>query len=139
MGEMYEIASDTLEVKGQFLRQEGIEQKNKGAGTIALVRTSGPIDAICPLKVSIWVRMISFPIISRKRTSLRDLIMTLPVFVPGIPSLEWIFRGMKVYDFDPRLLKRAVPIMERPTSRRTSNLAIVIKNIIEDLQGKRIL
>jgi len=59
--------------------------------------------------------------------------MTVPLFIPGIPSLEWIFRGMKVYDFDPRLLKRAVPIMGKTDLEKDgSNLAIVIKKIIED-------
>ncbi|MGV8129644.1 MAG: AAA family ATPase [Methanolinea sp.] len=135
MGEMYEIASDTLEVKGQFLRQEGIEQKNKGAGTIALVRTGGPIQyCICPPEGLDLGEDDIFPYyFQKKNIPAGTLIMTLPVFVPGIPSLEWIFRGMKVYDFDPRLLKRAVPIMGKTDLEKDgSNLAIVIKNIIED-------
>ncbi|MBP7121291.1 MAG: AAA family ATPase, partial [Methanolinea sp.] len=105
MGEMYEIASDTLEVKGQFLRQEGIEQKNKGEGTIALVRTGGPIQyCICPPEGLELGEDDIFPYyFQKKNIPAGTLIMTLPVFVPGIPSLEWIFRGMKVYDFDPRL------------------------------------
>jgi predicted ATPase len=57
--------------------------------------------------------------------------LTLPV--PGIPPLERIFRGMKVFDFDPWLLKRAVPIMGKTELEKDgSNLAIVIKNILED-------
>jgi len=134
-GETYEIASDTLEVKGQFLRQEGGEQKSIGEGTIALARTGGPIQYfIYPPKGFEIRKEELFPYyFQRKDIPGGTLIMTLPLFVPGIPSLEWIFRGMKVYDFDPCLLKRAVPIMGKTDLEKDgSNLAIVIKNIIED-------
>lgn len=134
-GETYEIASDTLEVKGQFLRQEGSEKKERGEGTIMLVRTGGPIQyCICPPKGLEMGDDDLFPYyFQRKEVPGGTLIMTLPLFVPGVPSLEWIFRGMKVYDFDPRLLKKAVPIMGKTDLEKDgSNLAIVIKNIIED-------
>lgn len=65
--------------------------------------------------------------------------MNLPMVVPGVPPLEWIFRGMKVYDFDPHLLKRAVPIMGKTDLEKDgNNLAIVIKKITED-PGKKVM
>ncbi|MCU0631418.1 MAG: AAA family ATPase [Methanolinea sp.] len=134
-GEVYEIASDALEVKGEFLRQEGGEQKSAGVGTIALVRAGGPTQyCICPPKGLDMQEDEIFPYyFQRQDIPGGTLIMTLPLFVPGIPSLEWIFRGMKVYDFDPRLLKRAVPIMGKTDLEKDgSNLAIVIKKILDD-------
>lgn len=139
VGETFEIASDTLEVKGQFMRQEAGEQTSAGEGTIALVRTGGPIQYfICPPKGLEMREEELFPYyFQRKDIPGTKLIMTLPLFVPGVPSMEWIFRGMKVYDFDPRLLKRAVPIMGKTDLEKDgSNLAIVIKNIIEDPKKK---
>ncbi len=139
-GETFEITSDTLEVKGQFLRQEAGEQKSAGIGTIALLRTGGPIHyCICPPKGLEFHENELFPYYFQKKDIPGTrLIMTLPLFVPGVPSMEWIFRGMKVYDFDPRLLKRAVPIMGKTDLEKDgSNLAIVIKNIIEDPEKKK--
>jgi predicted ATPase len=46
---------------------------------------------------------------------------------------------MKVYDFDPKLLKKAVPIMGKTELEKDgSNIAIVVKNIIED-PGKKVI
>lgn len=44
---------------------------------------------------------------------------------------------MKVFDFDPLLLKRAVPIVGKTEAEKDGgNLAIVIKNILEDPHKK---
>ncbi|HII75766.1 MAG TPA: AAA family ATPase [Methanolinea sp.] len=138
-GETFEIASDALEVEGEFFRQEEGEQRSAGTGTIALVRAGGPIQyCICPPKGLELREEELFPYyFQRVDIPEGTLLMTLPLFVPGIPSLEWIFRGMKVFDFDPRLLKKAVPIMGKTDLEKDgSNLAIVIKRILED-PGKK--
>ena len=65
------------------------------------------------------------------------LIANIPMNVPGIPPLEWIFRGIKIYDFDPRLLKKAAPMLGKTELEKDgSNLAIVVKGICEDPDRK---
>ncbi len=134
-GETYEISSDTLTVSGEFLVMVGQEKRRAGQGTIGLVRDGNVIRyCTCPPEGLGLRDEDLFPFSFRTAEADRGrLIMTVPLFIPGIPSLEWIFRGMKVYDFDPRLLKRAVPIMGKTDLEKDgSNLAIVIKKIIED-------
>ena len=133
--ETFEISSDTLEVEGKFFLKEGGEHRSAGEGTITLVKAEGPIQyCICPPKGLDLKENDLFPYyFQRMNIAEGTLIMTLPLFVPGIPSLEWIFRGMKVFDFDPRLLKKAVPIMGKTDLEKDgSNLAIVIKRILDD-------
>jgi predicted ATPase len=61
------------------------------------------------------------------------LIANSPVSVPGIPPLEWIFRGMKVYDFDPHLLRNTIPIIgKKELEKDGGNLPLVIKWILDD-------
>ncbi|MDH7491879.1 MAG: AAA family ATPase [Methanolinea sp.] len=134
-GENYEISSDTLTVSGEFLRLEGQEKKETGIGTIRLAREGRVIHYTITPPDGLELRNEELLPFSFRTTEAdrKKLIMTVPLFIPGVPSLEWIFRGMKVYDFDPRLLKRAVPIMGKTDLEKDgSNLAIVIKKIIDD-------
>ncbi len=53
-------------------------------------------------------------------------------------SYEKVFDRISVYDFDPRLPKKAVPITGRTELEEDgSNLAIVLKNIVESKEKKR--
>ncbi|MCQ8894652.1 MAG: AAA family ATPase [Methanolinea sp.] len=134
-GETYEIASDTLTVEGEFQRLQGGEKGPVGEGSLGLTREGGSIRYFINPPGGLALREEElFPFTYRSAEAPeRRLIMTVPLFIPGIPSLEWIFRGMKVYDFDPRLLKKAVPIMGKTDLEKDgSNLAIVIKKITED-------
>lgn len=140
-GENYEISSDTLTVSGEFLRLEGQEKKGVGDGTIGLAREGRIIHYTITPPDGLELHNEELLPFSFRTTEAdrKKLIMTVPLFIPGIPSLEWIFRGMKVYDFDPRLLKRAVPIMGKTDLEKDgSNLAIVIKKIIEDPERRNL-
>jgi predicted ATPase len=138
-GENYEISMDILTILGNFF-QPGAEGTHQiGAGTLTLSRAEGSVAyCICPPEGLDLKDQDLFPQYFQKREiPQRWLIMNLPISVPGIPPIEWIFRGMKVFDFDPRLLKRAVPIMGKTELEKDgSNLAIVIKNILEDPRKK---
>ncbi|MDD1708815.1 MAG: AAA family ATPase [Methanoregulaceae archaeon] len=138
-GENYDISLDLLTISGNFHRPgvKGIDQL--GAGTLTLSRIEGYVAyCVCPPEGLDLKEQELFPQYFQKREiPQRWLIMNLPISVPGIPPIEWIFRGMKVFDFDPRLLKRAVPIMGKTElDKDGSNLAIVIKNILEDPKKK---
>ena len=138
-GENYDISIDLLTISGNFHRPgvKGIDQL--GAGTLTLSRIEGYVAyCVCPPEGLYLKEQEFYPQFFQKREiPQRWLIMNLPISVPGIPPIEWIFRGMKVFDFDPRLLKRAVPIMGKTElDKDGSNLAIVIKNILEDPKKK---
>ncbi|MCL6466619.1 MAG: AAA family ATPase, partial [candidate division WOR-3 bacterium] len=61
------------------------------------------------------------------------LIERLPSFV-----MPPIFGEISIYDFDPKLPKKAIPITGRAEIEEDgNNLAIVLKNIIEDKEKKR--
>ena len=138
-GENYDISLDLLTISGNFYRPgvKGID--HLGAGTLTLSRIEGYVAyCVCPPEGLDLKEQELFPQFFQKREiPQRWLIMNLPISVPGIPPIEWIFRGMKVFDFDPRLLKRAVPIMGKTElDKDGSNLAIVIKNILDDPEKK---
>jgi len=138
-GENYEICRDVLMISGTFSRPGANGPDQLGMGTLTLSRTGGSVAYTVCLPDGPGLKDYElFPQYFQKREiPPRLLIMNLPVSVPGIPPLEWIFRGMKVYDFDPRLLKRAVPIMGKTELEKDgNNLAIVIKNILDD-PGKK--
>ena len=138
-GESYEISMDLLTVSGNFCHSGASGIHQLGAGTLTLSRVDGSVaHSVCPPEGLELKDEDLFPQYFQKRQIPQKwLIMNLPISVPGIPPIEWIFRGMKVYDFDPRLLKRAVPIMGKTELEKDgSNLAIVIKNILEDPKKK---
>jgi len=138
-GENYEISRDLLVITGIFSRPETDERSELGMGRITLARVEGSVAyTIVPPETLELSDQELFPqYFQRQEIPARWLIMNLPIAVPGIPPLEWIFRGMKVFDFDPLLLKRAVPIVGKTELEKDgSNLAIVIKNILEDPQKK---
>jgi len=138
-GENYEISLDLLVISGNFSRPGAEGMDHLGAGTLTLSRVEGSVAyrVISPECLDLREQELFPHYFQKREIPERWLIVNLPISVPGIPPIEWIFRGMKVFDFDPRLLKRAVPIMGKTELEKDgSNLAIVIKNILEDPQKK---
>jgi predicted ATPase len=134
-GENYEVNRDLLVITGIFSRPGTEEVTGLGMGRITLAKVDKSVAyAIVPPETLELRDQELFPQYFQKREIPdRWLIMNLPIPVPGIPPLEWIFRGMKVFDFDPRLLKRAVPIVGKTELEKDgSNLAIAIKNILDN-------
>ncbi|MDD1714895.1 MAG: AAA family ATPase, partial [Methanoregulaceae archaeon] len=131
-GEGYEITRDVLVITGTFaLPGEDI----RGMGSISLSRSNDSISyqVTPPEEMNLRDEEIFPHYFQKHELPPAWLIMNLTLPVPGIPPLERIFRGMKVFDFDPWLLKRAVPIMGKTELEKDgSNLAIVIKNILDD-------
>ncbi|MDD1720082.1 MAG: AAA family ATPase [Methanoregulaceae archaeon] len=130
----YEVVRDTLTITGEFLRPGKKDLDRTGVGSLALAQAEGQISycVIPPEGVEISDDDL-FPHYFQKQTLRDRLIMNTPVAAPGVPPLEWIFRGVKVYDFDPRLFKKAVPMVGKSQLEKDgANLAIVIKSIIED-------
>ncbi|HON82129.1 MAG TPA: AAA family ATPase [Methanoregulaceae archaeon] len=138
-GDNYEISRDLLVITGTFSRPGTHERCELGMGRITLAKADHSVAyAIVPPDTIELRDQELFPQYFQKHEiPSRWLIMNLPIAVPGIPPLEWLFRGMKVFDFDPLLLKRAVPIVGKTELEKDGgNLAIVIKNILEDPHKK---
>lgn len=134
-GEGYEITRDLLVITGTFALSGVSGENTRGMGSLSLSRSDDSISyqVTPPDEMNLRDEEIFPHYFQRHELPPAWLIMNLTLPVPGIPPLERIFRGMKVFDFDPWLLKRAVPIMGKTELEKDgSNLAIVIKNILED-------
>ena len=140
----FEIAKDNLTLKCNFVRLEKqkkkIEEKETiGQGEIILSRGANgkvKIDLNKPEEVSIEKDDIYPPFVREEKSSDSTLLLQRPFFF--IPPLKEIFRDISVYDFDPKLPKKATPITGKVELEEDgSNLSIVLKNITENEEKKR--
>jgi predicted ATPase len=135
----YEVSRDNLIISGDFLEPAAIGQQIIGSGTMGLSQLNGELRYLLNPPEGLVLRDEDlFPhLFQRHEIPATRLIVNTPVTVPGIPPLEWIFRGIKVYDFDPRLLKKAAPMVGKTELEKDgSNLAIVVKGITENAEKK---
>lgn len=142
-GTGFEIAKDKLTEKCNFVKLE--EKKNKikekekiGKGEIIISCTNGKvnIDLNKPVEVPITEDDI-FPIFFRKeKIPPHTLLLETPFFY--MPPVGRIFSNISIYDFDPKLPKRATPITGKAELEENgSNLSIVLSNIIRHKDKKR--
>ena len=134
----YEVPKDHLEITGDFFGPATPGEKT-GPGCMILSLVDGEIQYNLVPPPGFVVRDEDlFPHLFQKQENpFSRLIANIPMNVPGIPPLEWIFRGIKIYDFDPRLLKKAAPMLGKTELEKDgSNLAIVVKGICEDPERK---
>lgn len=140
----FEIAKDNLTLKCNFVRLE--KQKKKieekeiiGQGEIILSRGANgkvKIDLHKPEEVSIEKDDIYPPFVREEKLSDSTLLLQSPFFF--IPPLKEIFSDISIYDFDPKLPKKATPITGKVELEEDgSNLPIVLKNITENEEKKR--
>ncbi len=145
-GTGFEIAEDSLTRKCHFMRlaeKNGkTEEKEKlGQGEILFSKINGRIS------VDLKKTPSNIPIDKNDVISscLRDmeggkfpskaLLLEQSFF-----TFTWenIFKDISIYDFDPKLPKKATPITGKAELEEDgSNLAIILKNIIEDKEKKR--
>lgn len=137
----FEIANDNLTQKCKFVRLESrkkkVEEKEElGEGKIIISSANGEIKIGLdkPEDVSIKEDDIFSPFLREKIPS-DTLILQLPFFM--LP-LEGIFNNISVYDFDPKLPKKATPITGKAELEEDgSNLSIILKNITENKEKRR--
>ncbi|MEI7434387.1 MAG: AAA family ATPase [Methanomicrobiales archaeon] len=135
----YEVPMDRLRITGEFFGPATPEQKI-GAGCMKLSLVDGEIryDLVPPPGFVVLDEDLFPHLFQKQENPVTRLIANIPMNVPGIPPLEWIFRGIKIYDFDPRLLKKAAPMLGKTELEKDgSNLAIVVKGITEDPGRKK--
>jgi predicted ATPase len=135
-GPGFEILNEQLSVKGEFLAFEQPHRRiqRQGVGEIVLARDG---DRVSVTKVSPpeGVPVEEYEIMPwlRQNVSGRSL------FAEESPlSTGTLMEEVAIYDFDPKLPKRATPITGKAELEEDgSNLAIVLKRIMEDESAKR--
>ncbi|NYT05735.1 MAG: ATP-binding protein [Methanomicrobiales archaeon] len=112
-----------------------------GTGTIALERSGGMIRAaIVPETVRVLFRLPCYEEPLGEQRSLLENPTLFPLLSPIIYGTADFFRSVALYDFDPKLAKRAAPIAGRAELEPDAgNLAIVLRRILADPGKKQML
>jgi predicted ATPase len=143
-GSGFKIVKDSLIQKGKFVRLGRPKEKTKGKeelgeGEILVSNVNGKLKVESKLPNGLTITEdYLFPRFSREENlQSKKLLIEFPLF-PFIPPSEAIFGSISIYDFDPKLPKKAVPITGKmELEENGENLAIVLKNILEDKEKER--
>lgn len=140
----FNIAADRL-----FLRYDLLKSKDKtshtgkkekiGEGSLSLINHNGEVksDIDIPGNLSLKKEEI-FPFINLiKELSPKGLLLETPLF--HIPfGIAGIFKGVSLYNFDPSQSKKAIPLSGKTELEEDgSNLALVLKNLLENKSNKK--
>jgi len=143
-GPGFKIVEDELSQKCKFfkLERKGKKIKEKetlGDGEILISRSNGrvKIDLInIPPNVPLKEEDIFPPFLREEKLLEHTLLLETPYFF--IPPLEGIFSEISIYDFDPKLPKKATPITGKAELEEDgNNLSIILKNITENREKRR--
>jgi len=140
-GSGFRIAEDKLIQKCKFVRLDRPGKKIKeilGDGEIIIFSTNGKvkIDLNIPERVPLKKEDIFPPFLPEEKLPNRTLLLETSYFL--IRLLEGIFRDISIYDFDPKLPKKATPITGKAELEEDgSNLSIILKNITENKEKRR--
>ena len=145
-GPGFEIIEDKVTQRFNVVRIERkkrkIEEKEKiGQGEIILssnVRGRIKVDLNLPEGLPIKKDDI-FPLFLREeKLKLRTLLIEHPLHFFSPPLFHFFSNAFGIYDFDPKLPKKAVPITGKmELEENGENLAIVLKNILENKENER--
>lgn len=146
----YRIAEERLTVKCDFVeleKKEGkIREKEKiGEGEIILINDKGRVKYdLKPRDIPIRIEDIIQPFSSKKgffeeKLSSKESFLETPIFFPPLSfRICDFFSGISIYDFDPKLSKSADLITGKTELEPDgSNLAIVLKNILDDRKKRQ--
>ncbi|MDL1957593.1 MAG: AAA family ATPase [Candidatus Desulfofervidus auxilii] len=144
-GSGFRIVKDELSQKCKFLKLERKEKKVEekeilGEGGILISRSNGrvKIDFNIPPNVPLKKEDIFPPLLRflrEEKLPEHKLLLETYFF---IPPLEDIFSEISIYDFDPKLPKKATPITGKAELEEDgNNLSIILKNITENREKRR--
>jgi len=141
----FDIAKDILTQKCNFVRlkteKKGkiVEKEKLGEGEIIFSRNDSKlkIDLIKPKEIPINKDSIFPPFLQKEMLKKNTLLVgEAPTFF--LSPLDKIFRNISIYDFDPKLPKKAISITGKAELEEDgSNLSIILKNIIENKEKRR--
>ncbi|WP_202695997.1 AAA family ATPase [Petrotoga sp. 8T1HF07.NaAc.6.1] len=144
-GSGFKIVEDKITQKCKFVRLERPKEKTKGKeelgeGEILFSNVEGKlkVDLKLPPELPITKDDVFPRILREEKIPPKTLLIELPLFPFIFPPSEAIFSSISIYDFDPKLPKKAVPITGKmELEENGENLAIVLKNILEDKEKER--
>jgi len=142
----FEVVEDKLTQKVNLVQLEEkedgkLQEKEKlGEGEIIDFVTNRRInvDLNIPEDLGVKKEDIIPPFLRKEELRPKTLLIEHPlhIFHPGI--FHFFSDGFSIYDFDPKLPKKAIPITGKAELEEDgSNLAIVLKNILENEDKKR--
>lgn len=149
-GRGFEIVEDKISQKCDFVRLEKtkkMDEKKKfdekekfGEGEITVFSSNGKIkvnlslpDRVQLKEEDIFPPFLKDEILRDEKLEPKSLLLQFSFFF-----MPPFFGDFSIYDFDPKLPKKAIPITGKADLEEDgSNLAIVLKNIIDDEEKKR--
>jgi len=139
----FEIIQDKLTQKCDFFsfkeyKEELKEKEMLGKGEIIYKNDNGKLSMNIkkPSKVPIEKEDILPKFIMEEKIPLKTLLLENPIVL--LHPVEKIFNDFAIYDFDPKLPKKATPITGKADLEEDgSNLSIVLKNITAEKSKKR--
>jgi len=141
-GSGFRIVKDELSQKCKFnLERKEKEIKEKeilGDGEILISRSNGRVKIVLniPPNVPLKKEDIFPPFLREEKLPEHKLLLETPYFL--IPPLKGIFSEISIYDFDPKLPKKATPITGKAELEEDgNNLSIILKNITENRERRR--
>jgi predicted ATPase len=144
-GRSFEITRDRIELKCGVFELERVEKKRSefrakrriSNAKITIANNKGKLGyKLSPKDLPFELTDI-FPPFFRDILPNGTLMIELPVFTFVTP-VESMFTEIPIYDFDPKLPKKAIPFTAKSDLEEDgSNLAIVLKKILEDEKRKR--
>jgi predicted ATPase len=145
----FNIHKDRVTLKCEFfmLKDHDNTDKNRqpatplGDGEVIISNVDGKVNAEFSLPDEIPSLEYSGPFFLSEMKAIEldpsTLLIETPFFFP-IPPFERFFDNLSIYDFDPKLPKKAVPITGKTELEEDgTNLAIVLKDIIGNSNRKR--
>jgi predicted ATPase len=137
----FKIISDELSIKFELLKIDAQKQAEKkmGTGTVCLKVKNREIESKLDISPDLKIDkndIIPFLDVINKLPE-KTLIIETPL--SKIPfEVAGIFQNAAVYDFDPKLAKRAISIAgKNELEGDGSNLAIALKNIMKDKDSRK--
>ncbi|WP_456408545.1 AAA family ATPase [Caldithrix abyssi] len=139
----FKISKDQLNLSCEFKiltkeKNQLKELENLGEGSIDLIRKNSQIKIRLnkPLAFPFSEEEIFPSFLWEKFNVINNLLIENPFFT--FPAINEIFSDIHIYDFDPRLPKRATPISGKvELEENGSNMALILKNILSDQDKKR--
>ena len=139
-----EIKKDSLELPVEYVHltksKNGKRQEKKtiGHGSLTVRNVQGTPRVTLRRRPS-GVKATGndlFPSFLREKMKKTNLLLQTPFFF--FPPIESAFSDIAIYDFDPKLSKKAVPVAGKSElDEDGSNLSLVLKSIVENKEKKR--
>jgi len=140
----FKVIEDRLILKNEFFKLERkngeIKKRERlGRGEITIFRSDEKIkiNLNLPPNVTLREENIFPPFLPEKKLPSNKLLLETPYFLIPFPVRK-IFDNISIYDFDPKLPKKAYPITGKAELEENGeNLSIILKNILQHKDGQR--